>query len=89
MARYEFTEAYIEFLKVVMSLLYDFDPDGVGRSIDAPPDEYGDLAAQLLGPLLRSVTASDAATEIRTLIPGAKPELIEALWTARQNLKLD
>ena len=87
MTRRELSQAYGEFLEAVMSLLYDFDPDGVGRSIDAPPDEYGDLATQLLGPLWRSTTPSDAAAEIRKFVPSAEPDLIKALWAAQQKFK--
>jgi hypothetical protein len=87
--RRELKHAYSEFLEAVMSLLYDFDPDEVGRSIDAPPDEYRDLATRLLGPLSRSVTPSEAAAEIRRLVPTAEPDLIKALWAARQKFKSD
>ncbi len=70
-----------------MTLLYDFDPDGIGRSIDAPADEYRDLATLLVPPLSRATTASDAAEEIHRLVPAAEPPLIEALWAAQQEFK--
>ncbi len=70
-----------------MSLLYDYDPDGIGRSIDAPHDEYDDLATRLLGPLSRSTTALEADAEIRELVPAAGPDLIKALWAASQRFK--
>ena len=89
MARSELKHVYDLFLRAVMSALYNFDPDRMGRSIDAPPDEYRDLATRLLGPLWRSATPSAAATEIRKLVPATEPDLIKALWAARQNLKLD
>jgi hypothetical protein len=72
-----------------MSLLYDFDPDGIGRSIDAPRDEYSDLATLLVPPLARSMTASEAAEQIRKLVPVAGPSLIKALWAAQQKFKED
>jgi hypothetical protein len=87
--RREFKDAYTVFLEEVMSLLYYFDPDGVGRSIDAPPDEYRDLATLLLGPLSRTTNPSEAASEIRKLVPAAEPDLIKALWAARQKFESD
>lgn len=89
MARRETKHVYGQLLLAVTSALYEFDPGGMGRSIDAPPDEYRDLATRLLGPLWRSATPSEAAAEIRKLVPAAEPDLIKALWTARQNFKLD
>ena len=87
MTRRELKDAYSAFLEEVMSLLYDFDPDGVGRSIDAPPDEYRDLATQLLGPLSRTTNLAEAVTKIRDFVPAAEPDLIKALWAARQKFK--
>jgi hypothetical protein len=81
------SNAYSQFLEATMSLLYDFDPDGIGRSIDAPSDEYRDLATRLIPPLSRSMNASEAAEEIRKLVPMAEPPLIEALWAAQQKFK--
>jgi hypothetical protein len=79
------TNSYSQFRQAVMILLYDFDPDGIGRSVDAPSDEYGDLATRLIRALWRSMNASEAAKEIRKLVPTAEPPLIEALWAARTN----
>ncbi len=87
MTHRELRKNYSQFLQAVMSLLYDFDPDGIGRSIDAPSDEYRDLATRLLSPLARSATASEAAEEIRKLVPMAEPALIEALWAAQRKFK--
>ena len=70
-----------------MALLYDPDPDGIGRAIDAPADEYRDLATLLIPPLSRATTASEAAEEIHRLIPAAESPLIEALWDAQQEFK--
>jgi hypothetical protein len=89
MTHRELRNAYDQFLEAVMSLLYDFDPDGIGRSIDAPPDEYRDLATRLIPPLSRSTTASEAAKEIRSFVPLAEPPLVEALWDAQQKFKKD
>jgi hypothetical protein len=87
MTHHAFRSAYDQFLGAVTGLLYDFDPDGIGRSIDAPLDEYRDLATRLVPRLSRSATASEAAKEIRKLVPTAEPTLIEALWAAQQKFK--
>jgi hypothetical protein len=87
MTHRELRHAYSQFLDVVTRLLYDHDPDGIGRSIDAPPDEYRELATRLLPPLSRARTAPEAAEEIRRLVPTAEPALIEAIWAAQQKFK--
>ena len=51
MARPELSRAYGQFLEVATTLLYEFRSHGVGRSIDAPADEYRDLATLLVPPL--------------------------------------
>jgi hypothetical protein len=81
--------AYSQFLEAVMRLLHDLDPDGIGRSIDAPPDEYREMATRLLPRLSRAGTASEAAEEIRRSFPTAEPALIDALWAAQQKFKED
>jgi hypothetical protein len=68
MPRPELSRAYGQFLEVVMTLLSEFDPYGIGRSIYAPADEYRDLATLLVPPLSRAKTASDAAEEIHRLV---------------------
>ena|ERR1700733_9824498 len=89
MVRPELFRVYGQFLKAIMTLLYDFDLDGIGRSIDAPADEYHDLATLLIPPLSRARTASEAADEIHKLIPAAESPLIEALWGAQLEFKHD
>lgn len=89
MARLELSRAYGQFLEVAITLLYDFDPDGIGRSIDAPADEYRDLATLLVPPLSQATTATDAAEEIHRLVPAAESPLIEALWAAQREFKHD
>lgn len=70
--------SYTQLLEAVMSLLYDFDPDGVGRSIDAP------TMSTVISPL--SSSARSRALLIprkqplrRKLVPPAEPDLIKAL----------
>jgi hypothetical protein len=67
-----------------MRLLYDHDPDGIGRSIDAPLDEYRDLATLLVIPLSLATTFAEAQVEIRKLVPRADETLNNALWTAKE-----
>jgi hypothetical protein len=40
--------AYIRRLKAITRILYDLDPDGMGRSTDAPLDEYSDAVGELM-----------------------------------------
>jgi hypothetical protein len=87
MSQRELKEAYSQFLQAVMRLLYDHDPDGIGRSIDAPLDEYRELATRLLPSLSRAETSSKAAAEVRKLVPTAEQSLITALWSAQLQYK--
>jgi hypothetical protein len=87
MTHRETKRAYSSFLVAVVRLLYDFDPDGIGRSIDAPLDEYSEEATRLVARLSRSETADEAAVEVRNLFPTAELPLIDALWGARQRFK--
>jgi hypothetical protein len=85
----ELRDAYSKFVEEVMRILYNLDPEGIGRSIDAPFDEYHDLATLLVPRLSRAKNSSEAAEEIRRLVPTAEPALIEALLVAQQELKKD
>jgi hypothetical protein len=85
----ELRNAYNQLLEKVMRVLYDLDPEGMGWSIDAPFDEYHDLATLLVPRLSRAKTSSEAAEEIRKLVPTAEPALIEALLAAQQEFKKD
>jgi hypothetical protein len=72
----ELKSAYIRRLKAITKILYDLDPDGIGRSIDAPLDEYSDAAAELMPRLWAARTESEASIEIRKSFPGRMPSLI-------------
>jgi hypothetical protein len=85
----ELRDAHNKFQEKVMRILYNLDPEGIGRSIDAPFDEYHDLTALLAPRLSRARNSSEAAEEIRRLVPTAEPALIEALLVAQQELKKD
>jgi hypothetical protein len=87
MSQHQLKKAYNQFLQAAMRLLYDHDPEGIGRSIDAPLDEYRELATRLLPPLSQATTSSEAAAEIRKLVPTAEPSLIAALWSAQEQYK--
>jgi len=65
MSNHELKHVYRQRLEAVMKILYDHDPDGIGRSIDAPADEYRDLATRLLPQLWAARTASEAGRETR------------------------
>jgi len=86
MSNHELKHAYGQRLEAVMKILYDHDPDGIGRSIDTPADEYRDLATRLLPRLWAARTASAAGQEICKLFPSAEQTLIDALWAVRQRL---
>jgi hypothetical protein len=75
--------AYSRLLEDIVGILYESDPDGIGRSIDAPADEYRDLATVLLPRLWAVAGEPEAREEIRKIIPAAEPMLIDALWDAR------
>lgn len=78
--------AYEKRLEAIARILYDLDPDGIGRSIDAPEDEYSEPASRLLPRLWAAKNVSDAAQEIARLFPTAEQALIDALWKARQRI---
>ena len=86
MSNKELKRMYVQLLEAITIILYDFDPDGIGRSIDAPLDEYSDLAAQLMPRLWAAGTASEASQEICRFFPAAKQSLLDALWDARQEI---
>jgi hypothetical protein len=79
--------SYKTRLEALMKTLYEFDPDGIGQSIDAPPDEYRDLATMLVSRLWAAGDESQAAGEIRSLFPTAEQALIDALWAVRQEIE--
>jgi len=79
--------AYTEFVRAVSRALYDFDPDGIGSSIDAPIDEYDDLALRLASELVMAVSASDVGRIARGLFASAEEPLIVALWAALELYK--
>lgn len=89
MSHSELRNAFNQFLEKIMRILYDVDPEGIGSSIDAPFDEYRDLATLLVPRLSRAKTPSEADEEIRKLVPTAEPALIEALLAAQQEFKED
>jgi hypothetical protein len=63
-----------------MKILYDHDPDGIGSSIDAPPDEYHDLVVRLLQSLRSAGTREQAARAVTAIFPAGSEPLVEALW---------
>jgi hypothetical protein len=82
----ELKSAYIHRIKAITRILYDLDPDGIGRSIDAPLDEYSDAAAKLMPRLWAARTESEASKEIRKSFPAAEQRLLDALWAAWQEI---
>ena len=44
----ELKSAYIRGLEAITRILYDLDPDGMGRSIDALLNEYSDAVGELM-----------------------------------------
>jgi hypothetical protein len=82
----ELKSAYIRGLEAITRILYDLDPDGMGRSIDAPLDEYSDAADELMPRLWAARTESEASKEIRRSFPTAERRLLDALWAARQEM---
>jgi hypothetical protein len=88
-SRDELRNAYNQFLEKLMRILYDLDAEGIGWSIDAPFDEYHDLATLLVARLSRATTSEEATEEIRKLVPTAELDLIEALLVAKQEFKKD
>jgi hypothetical protein len=83
----ELKSAYLRGLEAITRILYDLDPDGIGRSIDAPPDEYSDSAAKLMPRLWAARTESEASERIRRSFPTAERRLLDALWAARQEMR--
>jgi hypothetical protein len=86
MSNKELKSTYKRRLTATMRILYDLDPEGIGRTIDAPLDEYSDAAARLVSRLWGAKTESEASQEIRSCLPMAEKSLIDALWAARQEI---
>jgi hypothetical protein len=82
----ELKSIYKRRLTVTMRILYDLDPEGMGRTAETPPDEYSDAAAWLVSRLWRAKSESEASQLIRYCFPAAEKSLIDALWAAQQDL---
>ena len=82
----ELKRRYPRRLAAVSRILYDFDPEGMGRSADAPLDEYDGQAVALLRGLWAARTASDASQLIRRSYPEAEQDLLDAFWAARHEI---
>lgn len=81
------TPTYAEFVRTVSRALYDVDPEGIGSSIDAPPDEYDDLAHRLAADLVAADTAEQAGRITTSLFASAGDALTERLWLALQRYR--
>lgn len=81
-----YKKKYSQLLKNVMDILYEMDPDGIGKSIDSPRDEYLYLSEKLVSWLFRSTNKPDAVQGIRKFFPDADDVLIDALWNVCQNI---
>ncbi len=76
------TPAFSEFVRAVSRALYDLDPDGIGSSIDAPLDEYDDLAARLATDLAAAASEAEVGQMTRQLFVSAHDSLISQMWSA-------
>ena len=64
---------YKQLFSRLSRLLYEIDPEGIGRSILAPPDEYDELTSVLL---VRAKAAEhgDRRTTLKGLLPSIGEE---------------
>jgi hypothetical protein len=78
------TPAYTEFVQTISRALYDVDPQGIGSSIDAPLDEYDDLAHRLASDLVLAASVHDAGRITTSIVSSGEEPLIVRLWSAVQ-----
>jgi hypothetical protein len=82
-----YTPAYAEFVRTLSRVLYEVDPDGVGSSIDAPLDEYDDIASKFASKLLGAGSEAEGAEIAREFFDSADDALITQLWAARNDYR--
>lgn len=68
--------SWSDALRRLSALLYEADPEGMGASVFAPPDEYVDMAERVLRTFIRRPAGTRPAEAVLDLIPSAWPELI-------------
>ena len=63
-------------MRVVSAILYAFDPDGMGRSVFAPSDEYDEAASRLIS---KSRDADDVHAMVSKQYPDAEEQMVGAV----------
>lgn len=68
--------AYEEAAAQLMEILYEQDPDGVGATVSAPVDEYGEEAARLMVALRGAETEADVRQVLTARFDGVSDRLV-------------
>jgi hypothetical protein len=69
--------AYAAAHQRLTSILYRVDPEGMGRSVGAPDDEYSHVATRLMTGLKDAATVEDVRAAITAMYLDAADELID------------
>jgi hypothetical protein len=76
------TLAYKRLHEYLVRLLYVDDPDLMGLSVGAPPDEYSQEAAILIAMLSSAKSEEEVATKVGEIFPSGSRELVDSITRA-------
>lgn len=61
------------------ALLYERDPEGMGATVSAPPDEYADVAVRIISSLSRCTQEAELRKAVLDILPTAWPDLVDEI----------
>jgi hypothetical protein len=74
------SDRYVRLQQQVSRTLYEVDPDEIGISIDAPLDEYDDIALRLVPRLLAAESSYELRERLAEVFAARVDELSQPLW---------
>lgn len=80
--RNKLTRAYEALRQELQAILYEEDPEGMGSSVGAPPDEYAEEAAALIPMLQGSASEGEIAAVLHKKFGSAQRALVERVHRA-------
>lgn len=76
------SDRYARLHERVSATLYETDPDEIGSSIDAPLDEYDDIATRLIPRLLAANSTGELREQLAEIFFVRVDELLQPIWEA-------